>query len=614
MTTTLTLTLPLTTLPPATLSSLAVDYNSGKTQLQSLLAASGSPWQALLPTETGDTIVSLISTVHASAQQNIIRSFQDAFPNTAVADSAIYAAATMQGVRLDRKLPASLQVTISNSSSSAVSIPPYTSFSGANTYWFNNAQGGSLMVPANSSITATLYQGVVKTVQVQGLGSNSQLFATPEVGFTVSDNDTNVYITNTSGTVQLPRYTNGLWSNNPAAVVGSNPTTLGYMDRTLPNGALVVEFGDGTYGYSPQVSDTVSITYVVTSGSSANSINALNKAIVVNGYPTLSAVATANPLSGSDQTSALLYKNIAAYSYGTFGSAVSASQYQVTAANYPGIEQAVCFAERQVQGSDLRWMNLVQVTVLANPAYSSTQQLEPVIQAPAYIRHLERSTNFTTRFYLVDPIPVTVNIVANIYCFTWASLTTAQTNAMAAVNNLFSGPLLNYDIMNTDITGAIKGSYSGIDYVDMITPTGDLIVSSRQLHQPTISVSPTGGSIDATENAGVLTYAVGYTTATETVYPTNPALSTLITGSTNEATITWGSASAAISYQLYGRGAAGWGIIYNGPNRSFVDNGSVSIPATTPSTTLQRKTVQYNSYVQNSATLNAYYSERSVAA
>ena len=89
-----------------TLSTLSVDYNSGKTQLQSILGSSSAPWKAVLPTETGDAIISLISTVHSSAQQNILRSLQDTFPATAVSDSAIYAGATMQGVRLNRKLPA----------------------------------------------------------------------------------------------------------------------------------------------------------------------------------------------------------------------------------------------------------------------------------------------------------------------------------------------------------------------------------------------------------------------------------------------------------------------------------------------------------------------------
>ena len=114
-----------------TLSTLSVDYNSGKTQLQSMLGSSSAPWKAILPTETGDALISLISTVHSSAQQNILRSLQDTFPATAVSDSAIYAGATMQGVRLNRKLPANMSVAITNNNAQQITIPPYTQFSGA---------------------------------------------------------------------------------------------------------------------------------------------------------------------------------------------------------------------------------------------------------------------------------------------------------------------------------------------------------------------------------------------------------------------------------------------------------------------------------------------------
>lgn len=616
MTTTLTITLPLSPLQPSSLSSLSVDYNSGKTQLQTLLAASGSPWQALLPTETGDTLTSLIATIHSSAQQNIIRSFQDAFPNTAVADSAIYAGATMQGVRLARKSPASLSVAIRNSGTIDVSIPAYTQFSGANTFWFNDDSGsGFLFIAAGTTLNATLYQGQVKVVQATGLGTPNQLLASQEIGFSVSDKDTRVSITNaSSGTVYLPKYTTGLWATTPASSVGLNPTSLGYVDRTLPNGALLVEFGTGTYGYAPQVSDTVTVSYVVTNGSSANSVNALNKLITAKGYPqTLTVTALANPVGGGDQTPALLYKNIAASSFGTFKSAVTKSQHRVTALTYPGIKDAVVFAEREIQGSDLRWMNLKQVTVLASTPYSSGQQLEPAVQAPAYIKYLEDSCNYSARFYLVEPTANPVTVSGNVYCKPWASLVTAQTSANAAVQALFSKALLNYDVMVTDITQAILNSYSGIDYVDLVSPSADLIVSSPQLPVPTIVVASTGGSISATVNAGVLVYAVGYTTALGVVvYPTNQTFSTLLTGTTNKATVTWSSVSSAVTYQLYGRGAAGWGVIYSGSALTFVDNGSVSIPSSTSSSSLNRKTVQYNRL--DSTALSTYYSTRAQGA
>lgn len=612
MTTTITVTLPVSPLQPSTLSTLSVDYNSGKTQLQSLLVASGSPWQALLPTETGDTLVSLMATIHASAQQNIIRSYQDVFPDTAVADSAIYAAATMQGVRLNRKGPASLPVAITNNGPGPVTVPAYSVFSGANTFWYNNdSTSGDLTINPGDTVTAKLFQGTVKRASMAGLGSPNQLFASQESGFIVSNFDTVVKVTNALGTTVLPKYTTGLWSSTPASSPGENPTTLGYVDRTMPNGALIVEFGNGTYGYTPQVGDSITVQYAVTNGASANSINALNKAIIAAEFPTLTITATANPSGGADQTPSILYKNIAAFSFGTFDSAVSRSQFLITALNYPGVKDAVTFSEREIQGSDLRWMNLVQVTVLAEEPYSLTQQLEPTVQAPDYLAYLESNCAYSTRFYTVDPVAKLSVVSANIYCKSWASLVDAKIKAEASVIRLFSKAKLNYDVMVTDITSAMLNSYSGIDYIDLISPTADLIVSDPQLPAPAVVVAPTGGTISSVVSGGVLVYAIGYTTSSSIVYPRNEVFSDLITGSTNKATLTWTGISSAISYQLYGRGASGWGVIYSGPLLTFVDDGTVVILPTTPSPNLNTKTVRYNRLA--STAIEAFYSKRSTS-
>jgi hypothetical protein len=93
------------------------------------------------------------------------------------------------------------------------------------------------------------------------------------------------------------------------------------------------------------------------------------------------------------------------------------------------------------------------------------------------------------------------------------------------------------------------------------------------------------------------------------VYPKNETFSPLIVGATNQATISWTPTSAAISYQLYGRGAAGWGIVYDGPLLTFVDTGAVIIPPFVPSPLLQTKQVLYNRL--GTKTVSAQFSNRS---
>ena len=466
-----------------TLSTLSVDYNSGKTQLKSMLGASSAPWQAVLPTETGDTIVSLISTVHASAQQNILRSLQDAFPATAVSDSAIYAGATMQGVRLNRKLPANMLVSMLNTTGVQITIPPYTLFSGANTYWFNRD-----FITLNPDVPVTnysLFQGVVKAMTTSGLGSPFQAWASPEDGFAVSDVDTFVSINN----VAVPKLTTGLWTAKGNA---------GFIDKTLPTGEFVAEFGDGVYGSAPQISDVIRIVYVVTSGSAANSLNAQNKRIVTSAYQGLTVVATQNPSGGAEETGALRYKNIAAYSFGTFGSAVNKSQFLTTILEYPGIADAVTFSEREIFQSDARLMNYVQVTykLKAGLVWDS-------VALTNFVNHLQENCSYSTRFNIVPPTASKVAVNAEIYCKAWADLSVAKSSATRAVQNLFASAGLNYDIMISDITTAILGSYAGIDYVDLLSPQKDAIVSTPWIPPPAVAIY-SGGFL----NKGALAYSI----------------------------------------------------------------------------------------------------------
>jgi hypothetical protein len=253
----------------------------------------------------------------------------------------------MQGVRLNRKLPANLPVAITNKNAIQITIPPYTLFAGANTYWFN--RDFITVDPGQTVDNYALFQGVVKAMNTSGLGSPYQAWVSPESGFAVSDSDTYVYINGEA----IPKLTTGLWTAN---------TGKGFIDKTLPTGEFVAEFGDGKYGSAPLVSDSVVITYVVTSGAAANSLNAVNKSITTSDIQNLLINALGNPSGGADETSALRYKNIAAYSFGTFGSAVNKSQFLTTILEYPGIADAVTFSEREIFTANPALMNYVQVT------------------------------------------------------------------------------------------------------------------------------------------------------------------------------------------------------------------------------------------------------------
>jgi hypothetical protein len=577
-----------------TLSTLSVDYNSGKTQLQSMLGSSSAPWKAILPTETGDALISLISTVHSSAQQNILRSLQDTFPATAVSDSAIYAGATMQGVRLNRKLPANMPVAITNNNAQQITIPPYTQFSGANTYWFNR---DFITIDPGQTVSAfSLFQGMVKSMATNGLGTPYQAWASPEAGFTVSDTDTFVAVNSTS----IAKLTTGLWTSK---------TGGGFVDKTLATGEFVVEFGDGAYGTMPLISDTVNFVYVVTSGSAANALNAMNKSITTTAYQNLLINALGNPSGGADETGALRYKNIAAYSFGTFGSAVNKSQLLTTILEYPGIADAVTFSEREVYQSNPKLMNYMQITYLLKSGVTWNS-----VDITNFIEYLHTNSLYSGRYNIVPPVASNVDVSVIVYCKSWANLDLGNSSATAAITGLFTAAGLNYDIMLTDISQAILASYSGIDYVDIVSPTKDAIVSTPWIPSPALAQHQTG-----ILGPGSVTYSVGYISNTgATVAGKNLAYLVLPTGNSS-VLLTWPAVASATRYLIYGRGGIGstWGLIANVPatasNPLYIDDGRVvPVPTSNSSTSLPYNVVAYNKL--GALSVKTYYTQRSGSA
>lgn len=513
-----------------TLSTLAVDYNASKAQLRTILNSSSAPWRAMLPTETGDTLLSLMATVNASNQQAVIRAYQDAFPDTAIPDSAIYAAATMQGVRLNRKSPASIVVVLTNAGSTAVTLQPYTEFSGAGTYWFNRLP---LSIAANGgTLQATLYQGKSKVVTLSGIGSPYQLFSAEENQFFVSDLDTAVQIDGQD----IPRRTDALWLRKDSA---------GFLDRTLPSGAFLAEFGDGVYGSQPTLSAQVAIRYVITNGSSANSLNALSKLITCTNNSYVSAIASDNPTGGSDETPAIRYKNIAASTFGTFDSAVTRNQYITQILQYPGIQDAITYAQREVDVSDPRWMNLVQVSYI-NPVGTTWGPQD----VTAFVAWLSTVTQYSTRFLIVPPTLRTSDVSALLGCYSWANQAEAITAATAAITTLFQSRQLNYDIMVSDIYSVLLGAHAGIEYVDLVTPTADLIVSTPDVRAPIAVTDTTQGQLAL----GSYVYGIGYKSATGVIVKPRNMVYAVSSSPQSTIALTWDAvASSVTEYYVYGR-------------------------------------------------------------
>jgi hypothetical protein len=276
---------------------------------------------------------------------------------------------------------------------------------------------------------------------------------------------------------------------------------------------------------------------------------------------------------------------VSAASFGTFGAAVTPAQYRAAAANYPGVVDAVVMAQREINPTSLQWMNVMRVTLLTNTPWNPTQSQN-------YISYLQNNSMYAPRFVIDTPLGVSTNVNAVIYCFNWANVTQAQADAIAAVQALFTqGPgYLGKDITKNDIYDAIKNSNKGIDYVDLNSPTSNLIVSNQPMDAPGVTLFNTGGSLST---VGTYMYAVSVTTSYGQIAPKNWTSVQLASGNTNRFEITWAPRQDALFYTVWGRGVNGqFGWLANPTNNFFSDTGSASPSGTVP--TYSTTPIRYN--------------------
>lgn len=568
------------------LSQVRGDFNALVTQLQDHLRTKDS-WTGFLTTQTGETLLEMVAAVGALNQMRLLRYYQDSFPATALSDTAVYAIASMQGVRINRKAPMGVQVTLVSPSGEVI-VPEMTLFTVAGTPFFNR-QAFTL---TSTPITVQLYEGVVERVFTRGLGSFYQTFITKETGFIVSDEDVKVKINGE----EIEKTWDGLWKLS---------SKEGYRDRTLPDGRLQLEFGNDRFGSTPTVNDEVEITYVVTQGTSIQTLKTLNRKVTCDDFPSIEGEAVANPTGGGEATDPELYKNLSAAQFGNFGSAVTKQQYQNTALSYAGVVDAKTFAQRESNPTAVQWMNLIKIVLLTTTPWNQEDRNR-------FLEFMYKNTMYSTRIFLENPVPVPVDISITLGCFSWANANDCKASATAAVMELFrlKPGILGRDIFRSDIHDAVMASNAGIEYVVLNTPRSDLIISGAPMDMPKVTAGAINtGSIPV----GTYYYAVSpvvYAGGVTGVIPPSRFITFVNTIPNTRLTIDFIPYEGAFQHQVWGRSANQIGLlatIASNQNPTFVDDG-VFTPTQTPPPT-STVPVRYNTI--GNLVVEARYSSRS---
>lgn len=562
------------------LSTVNPDFADLVDQLQTALLGRAA-WQDRLTTSTGQTLVEFIAAIGAYDQFSIESAFQEVFPESAKNAKSIYAAAEFLGVRTNRKLGATISVSLSATAN--MTVPVYSQFLGGGTFWYNKTPLNLTTSPA----TFTLTQGKIVEIETAGIGTDFQSFVTQETDFVVNDQDVLVKINTVSQTVT----TDGLWTRK---------NLDGVQNKTLPDGRMLLLFGNTIYGSKPAANDTIEITYIVTQGADGNNLAVNGRPVSLDGDNTVSGTFTSSSSGGASQSPFLIYKNITPALFGSFNSSVTAAQYKAIPLQYPGVIDALVLAQREINPRALAFMNVMKVcllteTLMTGPEFADFEQF------------FLRNTMYSTRVFREDPVAVDVDIEVEVFCANFSNLSEIKQKVEDALDALFEPRqgIIGLDIYLSDIYDTIMDADSNIRYVKRTEPTSDIIISSLNVGAPTATLTVGPGTLAP----GVYDYAISVvsTLGGETA-PANWTTVT-VTAPNTRVDLVWEGVANAANYKVWGRKTpTPLGLITTvGPTvLNFNDTGSITPTGSVPS----QSTVAIYYPRLNSRTVTTRYSTR----
>lgn len=562
-------------------SDIDADVTQFKEDLVTALSKNQA-WKGTLTTQVGTALIDFVASLGAFNHQAILNAFENCFSETATCDDAIRSIALMQGLRMTRKMPSYIDVSLSCEVN--VSIPAYSQFICAGYDYFNREV---IDLTSNESKQIRLYEGTVHKAEMSGLSTELQVWSPPETNFQVSDQDVLVFINKES----IPVTYSGLWNFKglPACT-----------DLTSMEGRLIIQFGNLMYGSLPSINDNVLITYCTTNGNAGNNYVTYDKEVSVDGFTQITGKSLTNPAGGADEKTAYTYKNNTASSFGTYGSAVTKSQYQAVVNTYPGVIDAYTQAQREIDPTDYRFMNVIRVTGITNVPWDAVKKQE-------FCQWCQDQSMYTTRFVWVDATPSVIDVDLELYCYNSAVLSSVKQNVEEAIKKLFAprAGILMTDFYISDLISAARNADSGVAFVIVNSPVSEMIVTQANAPTCYFEILPEAGTL----KEYFYSYGVTFIDNKGVESKKSSWIHPQTTQDNNAIKITWRKNPAAVKYRIYGRESENIGLLaeVNADTLEYTDDGS-AVPDTSKYSRAKDTIIRYNSL--GSLNIKAYFADR----
>jgi hypothetical protein len=434
------------------------DYNQLILQLQNMLEHEDA-WRDTITAGGGQAILRLISTAVAFAVFASERTTQERYPGSAQLPSSIYAYARGQGVRVTRRRPPKVPVSLVRSDSEYLLIPEFTLFTVGTTKFFNRTAivfGKGELFP----VEAELVQG---EIFIDSYKSPGRPFAMYEVGNgdgTISEEDVYLYVDGE----QYTRITEKPY------MYGANDKV--FYENTLQNGNVEVLTGSGNYGVMPPSNADLRIRYATTLGVEAHNAT-VEIPVLCPDFPTVSGL-TVSPIAGGGSPETVDFYRINAPAIRAKSGRLASTrrEYEVDALKYKPLKiyDARVIGQKEFAPNNKAYMGVLKVAALTDFPMDDAQWV-------LFSKYLSGIGWEGFEFLREDPLPIPIDISVEIGInldygleATRLAARSILTNAYAPKQGVLGLEFRRHDIESVIIKSEDKALKGGINWVDVISP------------------------------------------------------------------------------------------------------------------------------------------------
>lgn len=333
------------------------------------------------------------------------------------------------------------------------------------------------LLARESSVNVLCKQGKIMTSKYRGTGLSRYSDVEPPLNRdqTVTLTDHNIELE----TISIKDQNGDTWNSVPH-IVYTNTDEKAYQADLNPDDTITIKFGNGERGAVPQITDLLTISYLVTDTTKGNVSEKMIDTIIDGIYDvtgsSVELYVTNNEASigGSLSQSSTSIRELAPAIIKSNDRAVTLNDYQALAKNVEGVYNAKAYdvnIDREIP------YHQVRVLILPEENYFRSAELLSKVYDYLYQRMIP-----STQLKVMYPDEVVVNISVTVKTVGTNNTERLQYNIEESIRDYFSIKKrgIGESFFPTDLS-AVIASIPGVKYITDITPSNIVKVTNRTI-------------------------------------------------------------------------------------------------------------------------------------